>query len=565
MSRLGELLLRDQIISPEQLQRAQEESRKSGDRLGNSLIKTGAIPEEDLTQFLSKQYGVPAVNLAEFDIDAEVISLVPKDVAIRHRVVPVNRAGSSLIVAIADPSNILAIDDLKFVTGYNIEAVVASDVGISDAIERYYNRKKELDLTKVMNEIQDEVEVTTPKEGEINLSDLERAAEDAPVVRLCNHLLLSAIQKGASDIHVEPYEKSYRVRFRIDGVLHEEMSPPVKLKAALSSRLKIMAHLDIAERRLPQDGRIKLKVDEDKEMDFRVSVLPTLFGEKIVLRLLDKGNLQLDMTKLGFEPDQLTDFKTAIECPYGMVLVTGPTGSGKTTTLYSALSELNTLSDNICTAEDPVEYNLPGINQVQMHEDIGLNFAAALRSFLRQDPDIIMIGEIRDFETAEIAIKAALTGHLVLSTLHTNDAPSTITRLLNMGVEPFLVTASVQLVQAQRLVRRICTNCKQPTETPTDALKALGAIDEEIETATCQRGAGCQICGGSGYKGRVALYEVMPFKDALKELVLQGAAAVEIKAEAIRQGMRTLRRSGVRKICEGVTSVDEIARITAAD
>jgi len=382
---------------------------------------------------------------------------------------------------------------------------------------------------------------------------------------LCNHLLLSAIQKGASDIHVEPYEKSYRVRFRVDGVLHEEMSPPVKLKAALSSRLKIMAHLDIAERRLPQDGRIKLKVGEDKEMDFRVSVLPTLFGEKIVLRLLDKSNLQLDMTKLGFEPDQLADFKSAIECPYGMVLVTGPTGSGKTTTLYSALSELNTLSDNICTAEDPVEYNLPGINQVQMHEDIGLNFAAALRSFLRQDPDIIMIGEIRDFETAEIAIKAALTGHLVLSTLHTNDAPSTITRLLNMGVEPFLVTASVQLVQAQRLVRKICVGCKQPIPTPKDELKALGATDEEIETVTCQRGVGCQVCGGSGYKGRVALYEVMPFKDALKELVLQGAAAVEIKAEAIRQGMRTLRMSGVRKICEGVTSVEEIARITAAD
>jgi type IV pilus assembly protein PilB len=565
MSRLGELLLRDQIISPEQLQRAQEESRKSGDRLGNALIKTGAIPEEDLTQFLSKQYGVPAVNLAEFDIDSEVIALVPKDVALRHRVVPVNRAGSSLIVAIADPSNILAIDDLKFVTGYNIEAVVASDVGISEAIERYYNKKAELDITKVMNEIQESVELEASADGEINLSDLERAAEDAPVVKLCNHLLLSAIQQGASDIHVEPYEKSYRVRFRIDGVLHEEMSPPVKLKAALSSRLKIMAHLDIAERRLPQDGRIKLKVGEDKEMDFRVSVLPTLFGEKIVLRLLDKSNLQLDMTKLGFEPDQLADFKSAIECPYGMVLVTGPTGSGKTTTLYSALSELNTLTDNICTAEDPVEFNLPGINQVQMHEDIGLNFAAALRSFLRQDPDIIMIGEIRDFETAEIAIKAALTGHLVLSTLHTNDAPSTITRLLNMGVEPFLVTASVQLVQAQRLVRKICANCKQPTPTPKDELKALGATDEEIATVTCQRGVGCQICGGSGYKGRVALYEVMPFKDALKELVLQGAAAVEIKAEAIRQGMRTLRMSGVRKICEGVTSVDEVARITAAD
>ncbi len=565
MSRLGELLLRDQIISPEQLQRAQEESRKSGDRLGNALIKTGAIPEEDLTQFLSKQYGVPAVNLSEFDIDADVIALVPKDVAMRHRVVPVNRAGQSLIVAISDPSNILAIDDLKFVTGYNIEAVVASDVGISEAIEKYYNKREELDLNKVMDEIQDSVEVGEASDVNPDLMDLERAADDAPVVKLCNHLLLSAIQKGASDIHVEPYEKSYRVRFRIDGVMHEEMAPPVKLKAALSSRLKIMAHLDIAERRLPQDGRIKLKVGKDKEMDFRVSVLPTLFGEKIVLRLLDKGNLQLDMTKLGFEQDQLNDFKTAIDSPYGMVLVTGPTGSGKTTTLYSALSELNKPEDNICTAEDPVEFNLPGINQVQMHEDIGLNFAAALRSFLRQDPDIIMIGEIRDFETAEIAINASLTGHLVLSTLHTNDAPSTITRLLNMGVEPFLVTASVQLVQAQRLVRKICNACKQPVETPADELRALGAHDDEIATATCQRGVGCQVCGGSGYKGRVALYEVMPFKDALKELVLQGAAAVEIKAEAIRQGMRTLRMSGIRKICEGVTSVDEVARITASD
>jgi type IV pilus assembly protein PilB len=557
MSRLGELLLRDQIISPEQLQRAQEESKKSGERLGNTLVKVGAIQEDDLTQFLSKQYGVPAINLAEFDIDRDVTSLVPKEVVERHRVIPVNRAGSSLIIAIADPSNILAIDDLKFVTGYNIEVVVASEVSITQAIEKYYERQADVDLDQVMNEIQEQVEVGASAEEDVNTVDLERAADDAPVVKLCNHILLSAIQKGASDIHVEPYEKSYRVRFRIDGVLHEEMSPPTKLKAALSSRLKIMSHLDIAERRLPQDGRIKLKVGVNKEMDFRVSVLPTLFGEKIVLRLLDKGNLQLDMTKLGFEVDQLGDFKSAIESPFGMV--------GKTTTLYSALSELNKISDNICTAEDPVEFNLAGINQVQMHEDIGLNFAAALRSFLRQDPDIIMIGEIRDFETAEIGIKAALTGHLVLSTLHTNDAPSTITRLLNMGVEPFLVTAAVQLVQAQRLVRKICANCKVPIPTPKDELKTLGTTDAEIDTATCQRGAGCQVCGMSGYKGRVALYEVMPFSDPLKELVLQGAAAVEIKAEAVRRGMRSLRMSGIRKICQGVTSIEEVARITAAD
>jgi type IV pilus assembly protein PilB len=534
MSRLGELLLRDQIISPEQLQRAQEESRKSGERLGNTLIRVGAIQEDDLTQFLSKQYGVPAINLAEFDIDRDVLALVPKEVVERHRVIPVNRAGQSLIIAIADPSNIPAIDDLKFVTGYNIEVVVASDVSISAAIEKYYEHQNELDINQVMNEIQEQVEVGASAEDDINTLDLERAADDAPVVRLCNHILLSAIKMGASDIHVEPYEKSYRVRFRVDGVLHEEMSPPVKLKAALSSRLKIMSHLDIAERRLPQDGRIKLKVGENREMDFRVSVLPTLF-------------------------------KPAIDCPYGMVLVTGPTGSGKTTTLYSALSELNKITDNICTAEDPVEFNLPGINQVQMHEDIGLNFAAALRSFLRQDPDIIMIGEIRDFETAEIAIKAALTGHLVLSTLHTNDAPSTITRMLNMGVEPFLVTAAVQLVQAQRLVRKVCSNCKEALPTPKDELKTLGALDAEIETATCFRGVGCQTCNMTGYKGRVALYEVMPFTDPLKELVLQGAAAVEIKAEAVRRGMRSLRMSGIRKVCQGVTSIEEVARITASD
>lgn len=564
MSRLGELLLRDQLISPEQLQKAQEESRKSGERLGNTLVRVGAIQEEDLTQFLSRQYGVPAINLSEFDVEPDVLALVPRDVAVRHRVIPVNRAGSSLIVAMSDPSNILAIDDLKFVTGYNIEVVVASEVAITEAIQKYFETKAQLNLEEVMSELQD-VEVATAEDENFNTLDLEKLSADAPVVKLCNHILLSAIQKGASDIHVEPYEKSYRVRFRIDGVLSEEMAPPLRLKAALSSRIKIMAHLDIAERRLPQDGRIKLKMGGSKEMDFRVSVLPTLFGEKIVLRLLDKGNLQLDMTKLGFEAEQLAYFKKAIDCPFGMVLVTGPTGSGKTTTLYSALQELNTISDNISTAEDPVEFNLPGINQVQMNEDIGLNFAAALRSFLRQDPDTIMIGEIRDFETAEIAVKAALTGHLVLSTLHTNDAPSTITRLLNMGVEPFLVTASVQLVEAQRLIRKICAACKQPIETPKDELKLLGAKDEEIESATCFKGVGCQTCSGTGFKGRIAVYEVMTMTEPLKELVLQGASSVEVKAEAIRQGMRTLRMSGVSKICGGVSTVEEIARITAAD
>jgi type IV pilus assembly protein PilB len=569
MSRLGELLVREQIISPEQLQKAQETAKKAGERLGNSLIKLGVVKEEDLTQFLSKQYSVPAINLAEFDIENEIIALIPKDVARKHRVVPINRADKTLIVAMSDPSDMHALDDLKFLTGYNIEMVVASEVAINEALARYYDAATDMqsfNFDEMLSDMDEDVDFAKTEGDEENVLDLERASEDAPVVKLCNVILLNAIKQGASDIHIEPYEKSYRVRYRVDGVLKEEMSPPLKLKAALTSRIKIMSHLDIAERRLPQDGRIKLKMGRGKEMDFRVSVLPTLFGEKIVMRLLDKGNLQLDMTKLGFETGQLKDFKKAIDAPFGMVLVTGPTGSGKTTTLYSALQELNQVSDNISTAEDPVEFNLPGINQVQMHEDIGLNFAAALRSFLRQDPDTIMIGEIRDFETAEIAVKAALTGHMVLSTLHTNDAPSTITRLLNMGVEPFLVTASVNVVEAQRLIRKICANCKEPIPTPKDELKTvLNVKDEEIETATCFKGVGCNVCNGTGYKGRIAVYEVMMFVDSLKELVLQGASGAELKAEAIRQGMRTIRMCGISKVCAGTTTIDEVARITAAD
>jgi type IV pilus assembly protein PilB len=569
MSRLGELLVREQIISPEQLQKAQETAKKAGERLGNSLIKLGVVKEEDLTQFLSKQYGVPAINLAEFDIENEIIALIPKDVARKHRVVPINRADKTLIVAMSDPSDMHALDDLKFLTGYNIEMVVASEVAINEALARYYDAATDMqsfNFDEMLSDMDEDVDFAKSEGDEENVLDLERASEDAPVVKLCNVILLNAIKQGASDIHIEPYEKSYRVRYRVDGVLKEEMSPPLKLKAALTSRIKIMSHLDIAERRLPQDGRIKLKMGRGKEMDFRVSVLPTLFGEKIVMRLLDKGNLQLDMTKLGFEIGQLKDFKKAIDAPFGMVLVTGPTGSGKTTTLYSALQELNQVSDNISTAEDPVEFNLPGINQVQMHEDIGLNFAAALRSFLRQDPDTIMIGEIRDFETAEIAVKAALTGHMVLSTLHTNDAPSTITRLLNMGVEPFLVTASVNVVEAQRLIRKICANCKEPIPTPKDELKTvLNVKDEEIETATCFKGVGCNVCNGTGYKGRIAVYEVMMFVDSLKELVLQGASGAELKAEAIRHGMRTLRMCGITKVCTGTSTIDEVARITAAD
>jgi len=568
MTRIGELLVRERLISSAALEKAEEVSRKSGERLSLALVRQGALTEAELTHFLSRQYGVPAVNLADFELEADVIALVPKEMARKHQVIPMSRVDNALIVAMADPSNIVALDDLKFLTNYNIDVVVASEAAIAEALAKYYDAGHDLgsfNLDEMMGELDENVEFSSDTEEDENVLDLERASADAPVVKLCNAILLNAAKKGASDIHIEPYEKSYRVRYRVDGVLQEEMTPPLKLKAALTSRIKIMAHLDIAERRLPQDGRIKMKMGRGKEMDFRVSVLPTLFGEKIVLRLLDKGNLQLDMTKLGLEAAQLAEFKKAIEAPYGMVLVTGPTGSGKTTTLYSALQELNQISDNISTAEDPVEFNLGGINQVQVRDDIGLSFAAALRSFLRQDPDTIMIGEIRDFETAEIAIKAALTGHMVLSTLHTNDAASTITRLLNMGVEPFLVTAAVNLVEAQRLIRKICAACKQPIPTPHDELKTLGATEQEIATAACARGAGCSVCNGTGYKGRIAMYEVMTLTEQLKQLVLQGVSAAELKAEAIKGGMRTLRMSGIAKVCNGVTTFDEVARITAAD
>jgi type IV pilus assembly protein PilB len=562
-SRLGELLVRENLISLQQLQKAQEEQRKQGGRLGVQLTKLGFIDEQDLTTFLSKQYGVPSINLAEFEIDPEISKLVPREVAEKHLVIPVNRAGSSLIVAMSDPSNIYAIDDLKFVTGYNIEVVVASEASIKQAIDKSYDSG--LSYKEVMEGFDDaEIELGRMEE-EVNVLDLEKSAEDAPVVKLVNLVLVDAIKKGASDIHVEPYEKSMRVRYRIDGVLYEVMKPPLKLKNAMLSRLKIMAELDIAERRLPQDGRIKLKVGKGKEMDFRVSSLPTLFGEKIVLRLLDKGNLQLDMTKLGFEQKQLDAFKKAIYLPYGMVLVTGPTGSGKTTTLYSALSELNKITENICTAEDPVEYNLMGINQVQMHEDIGLNFAATLRSFLRQDPDIIMVGEIRDFETAEIAVKAALTGHLVLSTLHTNDAPSTINRLLNMGVEPFLVTASVNLILAQRLARKVCQECRAPIDVPHQTLLDLGVRPDELNGLTIYKGAGCHVCSNTGFKGRIAIYEVMTVSDTLKELILNGASAAELKMQAVKEGMKTLRRSALDKLIQGVTSPEEVSRVSLSD
>jgi type IV pilus assembly protein PilB len=563
MSRLGELLVREKMISLQQLQEAQTEAKRTGRRLGVALSRLGYVNDQDLTQFLARQYSLPSINLNDFEIDSDVLKLVPKEVAMKHMVVPVNRAGATLIVAMSDPSNIFAIDELKFLTQYNIEPVVAAEAAIEEAIRRYYDKGP--DLGSMLDEFGDNVEFESGHDDDPNVVDLENQAGEAPVVKLCNAILLSAIKKHASDIHVEPYEKFFRVRFRVDGILHEEMRPPIKMRNAITSRLKIMASMDIAERRLPQYGRIKLKIGKDKEMDFRVSCLPTLYGEKIVLRLLDKSQLQLDMTKLGFEHKPLDDFKEAIRKPYGMVLVTGPTGSGKTTTLYSALSELNKIESNISTAEDPVEFNLPGINQVQMHEEIGLNFATSLRSFLRQDPNIIMVGEIRDFETAEIAVKAALTGHLVLSTLHTNDAPSTVSRLLNMGVEPFLVTASVNLVLAQRLARKICNDCKEPTEKHAEALLKMGMTEPQVHMATIYRGRGCKNCGDTGYRGRIALYEVMPFVDELKELVLQGASATEIKHEMIRRGVASLRIAGINKILEGVTTPEEVLRTTVDD
>ena len=562
--RIGELLVKENLLSAEQLAKAREQSRSKGGRLGAQITALGFLDENELTDFVAKQYGVPSINLDEFEIEPAVIQLIPEEVASKHTVIPVNRAGSTLILATSDPANIFALDDIKFLTGYNIQAVVAAEDAIKRAVDKYYDQSASLD--DVMGDFDDSDIDLVHEDGDVDVGELAKASEDAPVVKLVNLILTDAVKKSASDIHIEPYEKSFRARYRIDGVLYEVMKPPIKLKNAITSRLKIMAELDIAERRLPQDGRIKLKMGRGKEMDFRVSVLPTLFGEKVVLRLLDKSNLQLDMTKLGFEEIQLGVFKDSIHQPFGMVLVTGPTGSGKTTSLYSALSELNQTSENLSTAEDPVEFNLTGINQVQMHEEIGLNFAAALRSFLRQDPDIIMVGEIRDFETAEIAVKAALTGHMVLSTLHTNDAPSTINRLLNMGIEPFLVASSVNCIVAQRLARCICEECKEPDpDTKLDALLAAGMDEETAKGMTPLRGSGCRNCSDTGFKGRIAVYEVMPLREELKEFVLNGASALELKREAIRLGMRTLRASALSKLADGTTTLGEVLRVSTAD
>jgi type IV pilus assembly protein PilB len=588
--RIGELLLKEKRITPAQLQEALSYQKTNGGKLGFNLVKLGFVKDEEITALLSKQYGVPSINLAQFDIDASIIKLIPSETAHKYQIVPLSRAGATLTIAMTDPTNVFAMDDIKFMTGYNVEPVVASETAVMAAIQKYYSAPAvrgareaaattnpadsmssaaSLDMvTKALEEsaaiVDEDVEVLQELE-QIDVASLERQGGEAPVIRLVNLMLMSAIQKGASDIHVEPYEKEFRVRFRIDGILYNVMAPPMKFRDAITSRVKIMAKLDIAEKRLPQDGRIKIRFADNgqtKEIDFRVSCLPTLFGEKIVMRLLDKDKLMLDMTKLGFEPKSLQKLEVAIAKPWGLVLVTGPTGSGKTNTLYSSIAKINTTETNIMTAEDPVEFNLVGVNQVQVRENIGLNFAAALRSFLRQDPNIILVGEIRDFETAEIAVKAALTGHLVLSTLHTNDAPSTINRLMNMGIEPFLVASSVNLICAQRLVRRICTNCKVEERHAPPALVEAGFTQDEAQTVVPKKGSGCEKCNNTGYKGRVGLYEVMEIGEQLRELILVGASGLELRRKAIEEGMITLRRSGLHKVMEGVTTIEEVARET---
>ncbi|HEY8471001.1 MAG TPA: type IV-A pilus assembly ATPase PilB [Longimicrobiales bacterium] len=563
VDRLGELLVRNGLITQEQLARALADARANGTRVGYSLIKLGYISEDELVRALARQYRVPAVDLSNIVIDPRIIRLVPSEIALKHTILPLRRVGRTLTVAMANPTDAGALDDLKFVTRHDIEPVVAGEVTLRKQIEKYYEATDER-LQELLEEIEaEDIEVLEEEDEDVSLAALQAQIDDAPVVKLINGILTDAVLRGASDIHIEPYEKEIRVRYRIDGVLHEIMKPPMKMKAALTSRIKILADLNIAERRVPQDGRIKMKI-KNKVVDFRVSTLPVIFGEKIVLRILDKGNLSLDLEKFGMEPKAEKDFMSAIMNPYGMVLVTGPTGSGKTTTLYSALSKINTPEVNIMTSEDPVEYNLHGINQVQIRPEVGLDFAAALKAFLRQDPNIIMVGEIRDLETGSIAIKAALTGHLVLSTLHTNDAPSTVTRLIDMGLEPFNVAAAVNLVTAQRLVRRICPNCREETTYPDEYLEAARLTPEQIQNLKFYKGRGCDACGGSGYRGRQGLYEVMPMSPTLRRMIMQGASADELREQAIKEGMLTLRMDGLLKVSRGITTLEEVIKETAA-
>jgi type IV pilus assembly protein PilB len=608
--KLGDLLLKQKLITQEQLETALKLQREEGGKIGEALVRVGAVSEGDITETLSQQFGVPSIDLAHFEIDPGVIKVVPGEVARKYGVLPVNKTGATLTIAMGDPTNVFAMDDIKFMTGYNVEPVVASEIALRKAIDKHYGTPRSVvlkertkqagpgggfsaessledvmassaltmdDMASVglgelnMDEITGldtgaDVDVVKGEEGqEIDLSDLAKSSESAPIIKVSNLILIEALKAGASDIHVEPYEKEFRVRFRIDGILHNIMALPMRTRDPLISRLKIMAKLDISEKRLPQDGRIKIRLrveERSRDLDLRVSSVPTHFGEKVVMRLLDKSKLQLDMTQLGFDQEPLRRFKDAIDRPYGIVLVTGPTGSGKTNTLYSAIAALNDPTVNIMTAEDPIEFNLAGINQVQMKEQIGLTFASSLRSFLRQDPDIILVGEIRDFETAEIAVKAALTGHLVLSTLHTNDAPSTINRLMNMGIEPFLVATSVNCIAAQRLVRRICTHCPEDLETPPQTLIQVGFAPDEVKSLRVKRGRGCERCNNTGYKGRVGLFEVLLFSDEIRDMILSGASSIELKRKAIEEGMVSLRMSGLQKIREGATTLEEVLRET---
>jgi type IV pilus assembly protein PilB len=609
--KLGELLLKENMVTPQQLQEALSHQKMNGGKLGKAFVSLGYVRDEEITSLLSRQYGVPSINLDHFEVDPAIIKIIPAETSRKYQILPLSRSGATLTIAMADPTNVFAMDDIKFMTGYNVEPVVASETSLEEAIEKYYGSTRSLQLKQdaagggggggshkigdapslkevldgpgltfddmasvglnevdldALGEEEADVETVKAEDDEIDLGALAKSSEAAPVVKLSNVLLIDALKRGASDIHIEPYEKEFRVRFRIDGILYNVMALPMKLRDPLISRLKIMAKLDISEKRLPQDGRIKIRLkveDRSREMDFRVSTCPTLWGEKVVLRLLDKSKLMLDMTKLGFEQESLDRFKRAISKPYGIVLVTGPTGSGKTNTLYSAIAQLNKPDTNIMTAEDPVEFNLVGINQVQIKDQIGLNFASALRSFLRQDPNIILVGEIRDYETAEIAVKAALTGHLVLSTLHTNDAPSTVSRLVNMGIEPFLVGTAVNLIQAQRLIRRICAQCKEEVhDIPAKTLIEVGFAPEMVGTFKLYKGRGCGTCNGTGYKGRVGLYEVMEISEGIRDLIMVGATSVEIKRKALEEGMLTLRMSGLEKIKVGMTTIEEVLRET---
>jgi len=561
--RIGDQLVHEQLITREQLQQALDDARANGTRIGYSLVKLGFLGESDLVRALARQHRVPAVDLERVRLDPRILKLIPAEFAAKHQVLPLRRVGRTLTVAMSNPTDLGVVDDLKFLTRLDIEAVIAGDFTLKRIVEREYESSDEK-INELLKQFdQDEVELVEDKEEEASVASLQAAVEEAPVVKLINGLLTDAVHRGASDIHFECYEKDIRVRYRIDGVLQEIMRPPIKMRAALISRFKILSDLNIAERRVPQDGRLKLRFGK-RVIDFRVSTLPTLFGEKIVLRILDQGNLTLDLEKFGMEPKAQEDFLKAILNPYGMVLVTGPTGSGKTTTLYSAMSKINTTEVNIMTAEDPVEYNLHGINQVQVRTDVGMTFAAALKAFLRQDPNIIMVGEIRDLETGSIAIKAALTGHLVLSTLHTNDAPSTITRMVDMGIEPFNVASAVNLITAQRLVRRICSNCKEAATYPAEYLKAGGISEDDIRNTTFYRGKGCDQCGGSGYRGRQGLYEVMAMSPTLRRMILQGASTADLTAQAISEGMLTLRADGMLKVRKGITTLEEVIKETAA-